>query len=189
MQPSFAKPSSVSPLFDVRLLVARVASSVSLLAASVWLGGLVALGALAAPVIFRVTPFPSNADAMTIVFRRFDLVAMGCAATVLASEAVRPALRFRFATADHVRAALSVVAACLAVFEGTRVSPRIAELHAGGAIRGLGASGLELTRLHDLAETCGKAQLVLLAAIVVLHVVTLSSPAGPLGASRDGQKP
>jgi hypothetical protein len=160
----------------------RIASSVSLLAAAVWLGGLVALGALAAPVVFRVAPFPSNADAMTIVFRRFDLVAMGCAATLLATEAVRPALgmRFamRFAPADHARAALSVVAACLAVFEGTRVSPRIAELHAGGAIRGLGAPGIELTRLHDLAETCGKAQLVLLAVVVVLHVVTLSSAAG-----------
>jgi hypothetical protein len=185
MQPSFVKPSSVSPLFDARLLLARIASSVSLLAASVWLGGLVALGALAAPVVFRVTPFPSNADAMTIVFRRFDLVAMGCAATLLATEAVRPALRMRFAPADHARAALSVVAACLAVFEGTRVSPRIAELHAGGAIRGLGAPGLELTRLHDLAETCGKAQLVLLAVVVVLHVVTLSSLSSAAGSASE----
>jgi hypothetical protein len=178
MQPSFAKPSSVSPSVDLRLAAARVASSVSLLAVSVWLGGLVALGALAAPVVFHVVPYPSNADAMTIVFRRFDLVAMACGAALLTTEAVRPALRIRLGAVDHTRAALSVVAAALAVYEGTRVSPRIAELHAGGAIRGLGATGVELAHLHDIAEACGKTQLAVLAVIVVLHVVALSSRAG-----------
>ena len=180
MQPSFAKPSSVSPSLDLRLAAVRVASSLSLLAVAVWLGGLVALGALAAPVVFRIVSYPSNADAMTLVFRRFDLVAMACSAALLSSEAVRPALRVRLSTVDHVRAALSVVAAGLAVFEATRVSPRIADLHAGGAVRGLGPTGIELSRLHDIAETCGKAQLLVLAVIVVLHVVALSS----LGAAR-----
>ena len=42
-------------------------------------------------------------------------------------------------------------AAAGAVFEGLRVSPRIAELHAGGAVRGVGIAGIELARLHDLA--------------------------------------
>ena len=174
MQPLFAKPSSVSPSVDLRLPAVRIASSVALLAVSVWLGGLVALGALAAPVVFHVVPYPSNADAMTIVFRRFDLVAMGCAATLLTTEAVRPLLGVRLVFVDHMRAALSVVAAGLAVFEGMRVSPRIAELHAGGAIRGLGPGGIELARLHDLAEDSGKAQLAVLAVIVILHVVALS---------------
>jgi hypothetical protein len=175
MQHSSVKHSSVSPSVDGRLVVVRIAASFALLAVAVWLGGLIALGALAAPVVFAVAPFPSNADAMTIVFRRFDLVAMGCAATLLATEAVRPALRMRFSFLDHARAAMSVLAAVLAVYEGTRVSPRIAELHAGGAVRGVGAAGLELARLHDVAEACGKAQLAILAAVVVLHVVALSA--------------
>jgi hypothetical protein len=185
MQPSFAKHSSVSRPFDLGLAARRIGSSLALLAVAVWMGGLLALGALAAPVVFRVAPFPASADAMTIVFRRFDLVAMGCSAMVLATEAVRPALRVRFAPVDHARAALSVAAAGLAVFEGTRVSPRIAELHASGALRGVGPSGAELSRLHDLAEACGKLELVLLAVIVVLHVVTLSSP--PAGAADRGR--
>jgi hypothetical protein len=159
----------------LRLVAVRVAASLALLAVGVWLGGLVALGALAAPVVFSVAPFPANADAMTIVFRRFDLVAMACGATLLATEAIRPALRLRFAPADHLRAAFSVLAAGLAVYEGTHVSPRIAALHAGGAVRGLGAAGVELARLHDVAEACGKAQLAILAVVVVLHVVALTA--------------
>jgi putative copper export protein len=175
MPHSSVKPSSASPSVDVGLAVARVGSTLALLAIAVWLGGLVALGALAAPVVFAIAPFPQNADAMTLVFRRFDLVAMSCGAVLLATEALRPTLRMRFAPVDHARAALSVVPAALAVYEATRVSPRIAELHAAGAVRGVGAAGVELARLHDVAEACGKAQLFLLAAVVALHVVALSS--------------
>jgi hypothetical protein len=177
MQTSFAKPSSDSRSVDLGLLVLRVTSSVSLAAAGVWLGGLVALGALVAPVVFRVVSYPANADAMTLVFRRFDLVAMGAGATMLATEAVRLALGVRFARSDRGRAAATVLAACLAAYEGTRVSPRIAALHAGGAIRGLGERGVELARLHDLAETLGKLQLALLVAVIALHVIALTSRA------------
>ena len=67
----------------------RTLAIVALLAVAVWLGGLVALGAVAAPVVFSTVPWPSSADAMSIVFRRFDAVAMACAAIVLATEAVR----------------------------------------------------------------------------------------------------
>jgi len=57
--------------------------------------------------------------------------------------------------------------------EGAIISPRIAELHAGGAVRGFGAAGMRLARLHDVAEASGKAQVVLLAAVIVLHIVSL----------------
>jgi hypothetical protein len=69
-----------------------------------------------------------------------------------------------------------LLTAAVAVFEGTRISPRIAQLHAEGVLRGLGPGGRELSRLHDLAETCGQVQLALLTLVIVLYVVTLSSP-------------
>jgi hypothetical protein len=168
----------------------RAASTVALLAVAVWLGGLVALGAVAAPIVFSRVSFPSNADAMTAVFRRFDLIAMSCAAILLASEAVRAVARTPFAPRDHARAGTSILAAALAVFEGTHVSPRIAELHAAGAVRGLGDDGMELSRLHDWAEWCGMAQIGLLTAVVVLQVLALSSIRGPHWSpeSGDGQK-
>jgi hypothetical protein len=153
-----------------------VRCATALIAVAVWLGGLLALGAIAAPVVFSVVSFPSSADAMTIVFRRFDLVAMACAAILMGAEATGAAAGARFALADHVRAGVSALAGAVAVLEGTSVSPRIAALHRAGAVRGAGSAGLELARLHDLAEWCGKTEVVLLVVVVVCHVVALSLP-------------
>ncbi len=155
--------------------IRRVLSILALLAVSVWLGGLVALGAVAAPIVFAIVPYPSSADAMTLVFRRFDAIAMACAAMVLAAEAVRAVAGRPFGRVDQGRAFVSLVAAVAAVYEGADVSPRIAALHAAGAIRGVESAGLELARLHNLAEACGKAQILLLAALIALHGISLSS--------------
>jgi hypothetical protein len=160
-------------------MVGRAASAVALVAIAVWLGGLLALGALAAPVVFSVVSLPTAADAMTIVFRRFDRVAMTCAAFVLATEAVRAIGRAPFARVDWARSIVSALAAALAVLEGARVSPRIAELHATGVIRGLGVGGRELARLHEWAELCGKTEVTLLTVAIALHVASLSRAPGP----------
>jgi hypothetical protein len=150
-----------------------VGSIVGCLAVALWLGGIVALGALVAPIVFTRVSMPQSADAMTLVFRRFDLMAMSCAAAALAAEALRAA-RAPLARLDRVRVGVLVLAAIAAVYEGTNVSPRIADLHASGAIRGVGIAGVELAKLHDVAEACGKAQLVLLVAVVALQVVTMT---------------
>jgi hypothetical protein len=147
------------------------ASVVEALAVAVWLGGLVALGAVAAPLVFANVSFPQSADAMTLVFRRFDSVAMTCAALAMASEAVKVAARVPFGRVDHLRAGLTVVGAVLAVIEGTMVAPRIAALHAAGVLRGMGAAGETLSHLHDVAEALGKTQVVLLAVVLALLVV------------------
>ncbi len=155
-----------------RRVVTRGASIASSLAVAVWLGGLVALGALTAPIVFRVAPMPQSADAMTLIFRRFDMVAMACASLVLASEAARIVARVPFAKLERARLGVGLLAAIVTTYQASQVSPRIAELHASGAVRGVGAAGLELSRLHDTAELCGKATVVLLVALVVLHALT-----------------
>jgi uncharacterized protein DUF4149 len=157
----------------------RVTAVVALLAVTVWLGGLLALGAIAAPVVFSVVPLPSSADAMTLVFRRFDRLVMACAAVVLGADAVRAAARVPFAVSGRFRVGTSALASALAVFEGTSVSARIAALHSAGVLRGIGSGGLELARLHEVAEWCGKAQVALLVAFVVLEVIGLSAPERP----------
>ena len=88
------------------------------LAVALWLGGLVALGAVTAPIVFAVAPMPQSADAMTLVFRRFDTIAMTCAAVVLASEAARVVARVPFRRLDHARAAAGVLAAIVTTYEG-----------------------------------------------------------------------
>jgi hypothetical protein len=149
-----------------------IPSVVGALAIALWLGGLVALGAIAAPVVFANVSFPASADAMTIAFRRFDLLATSCAAIVLACEAGRALAGRRFAPVDVLRVATSAAAAAAAVFEATVLSPRIESLHQAGIVRGLGAAGRELAILHDRAEWCGKAEVALLALAVALHVLS-----------------
>src|SRR5271170_3983877 len=108
------------------MILRRVTGIVAMLALALWLGGLVALGALVAPVIFSRVSMPWSADAMTVVFQRFDLVAMTCAAVLLATEAARAVVRQPFRRLDHARAAASVLASAAAVYEGETLSPRIA---------------------------------------------------------------
>jgi uncharacterized membrane protein len=165
-------------------MLRRAVTVLALVAVAVWLGGLVALGVIVAPTIFALVSMPASADAMTMVFRRFDVLAMSSAAVLLSTEAVRAVARVPFARIDHARAAASVLAAAAAVLEGASVSPRIAALHAAGALRGRGADGLELDRLHHLAETLGKAEVLVLVAVVAFHVLSW-----PGSVAREGSRP
>ena len=166
MQPS--RPS--------RTVVTGVAI-MQLLAIAVWAGGLLALGAIVAPIVFRVVPAPTSADAMTLVFRRFDGVAMACAAVALVAEAGFAARGGKVNRLDFARAAVLVVAAGLAITIGAWLSPGISELHQAGAIRGLGAPGQALERLHHLAESLAKLELVCL---LVGFSLTVTKAARPL---------
>jgi hypothetical protein len=150
----------------------------ALLALGVWVGGMFALGAIAAPVVFGTVPAPTSADAMTIVFRRFDRVAIACVLVVLAVEAAlvlapRWTGSTRITRVDVARVGAAVVAAACAFAGGLFVSPKIEALHRAGAIRGLGPAGLELESAHRLAERLGSAELALATIVIALHVVSL----------------
>jgi uncharacterized membrane protein len=159
-------------------LVRLVTGSMALLATGVWLGGLLVLGAIVAPTVFREVPAPSSADAMTFVFITFDKLAMMSAAIVAVCEVVR----FRsdaphaITRIDLARLATIAVAGTLAVVQGVWLSPQIVALHQGGAIRGLGALGERLDRVHAWSETCGKTESLLLVVLVVLLVHALALP-------------
>jgi hypothetical protein len=152
----------------------------STLAVAVWLGGYATLGAVVAPLVFGIVPAPTSADAMTAVFQRFDRVALACAAVALLCEVGHAALRSRAVTRfDLARAALLTVAAGLAVYGATVVSPHIVGLHQGGAIRGVGPAGLELDAVHHTAELLAKLELALLAAALVLLAARETGSAAP----------
>lgn len=159
-----------------RSLVTAIAT-VQLLAIALWAGGLLALGAVVAPIVFRVVPAPSSADAMTLVFRRFDAVAIACAAITLVAEAGLVLRGGKVTRLDLARSACLVVATGLAITIGAWLSPGIAELHRGGAIRGLGDAGLALERLHHLAETLAKTEVLSIAIAFVLAVNKAARPA------------
>jgi hypothetical protein len=143
---------------------------------------MLALGAIVAPVVFHMVPAPASGDAMTTVFRRFDTVAMSCAVLILLSEGAR-AFAGAVSRLDAARLATAIAAGALAIVQGVWLSPAIEALHRGGAIRGVGEAGLELDAKHHIAEMGGKAQAALLAALLVMLVVSASRKAGAKAAS------
>lgn len=158
-----------------KALVDRVAATIAVLAAGVWVGGLIALGACAAPFVFRLTPAPFSGDAMSSAFARFDQIALGAAAVLLGAEVARTwasGRRSRTVPARVRRFAAMIMAFC-AAYIGLVATPRIIELHKSGARRGEGTSGIELDRVHKHAELVGKAETGLGALLVALHVFTL----------------
>lgn len=160
-----------------RALVDRLGATAAVLAAGVWMGGLIALGACAAPFVFRLTPAPFSGDAMGSAFARFDQLALGAAVILLGAEVVRTlaAGRRGRTLAARVRRLLSMLLAGAAAYVGLTLTPHINELHRSGARRGEGAQGEELDRAHRRAELVGWSELALGASVVVLHVFTIGA--------------
>jgi hypothetical protein len=152
----------------------------TLLAVALWLGGWVVLGAVVAPTVFHRVPAPASADAMTLVFGRFERIALTCAAIAAVAEAARIAARAdgpgSMRVAGLVRAATLTLASALALVEALVLSPAITALHRGGAIRGLGADGLRLDELHHWAERAGKGQVLLLVAYLAAFAIVHRPP-------------
>jgi hypothetical protein len=148
------------------------AAALALIATGVWLGGILVLGAIVAPIVFREVPAPTSADAMTLVFTTFDKLAMTCAAIVAVAEVVRFRIDRpeKIGRIDVARLSIIALAGALAVVQGTWLSPAIVALHGSGAIRGLGPLGERLDVIHAWSERCGKAESLLLLVLVVLLV-------------------
>lgn len=113
------------------MLVLRFAT---LLAIAVWVGGLLALGAIAAPAIFDIVAARGVPDARILsgavfgeVLRRFHLVAYGCGLVILVALFARAVLGPRprhFA----LRFAIATVMLGAALYSGIAVSQRIADV-------------------------------------------------------------
>ncbi len=172
------EPSDDERRADLRALADRVAAAVAVLAAGAWVGGMVALGACAAPMVFRIVPAPFSGDAMGAAFARFDQIALGAAVVLLGAEVARTwAAGARARTvAARVRRFAAVLIAAGAAYGGLSLTPHILALHRAGAQRGVGPDGAELDRTHKTAELVGKVETGLGALLVVLHVFTLAAP-------------
>lgn len=155
---------------------ARIATAASLLAAAVWLGGLVVLGAIVAPIVFHEVTAPMSADAMTHVFLRFDRVALVALSVVGVAEAVAARSAPPRTWPERIRLASVALAGVLALVQALWLSPAIAELHAGGAIRGLGPMGDALEVMHRRSELCGKTEVVLLVSFLALSAFRRFEP-------------
>lgn len=158
-----------------RGLVDRIAATVAVLCAGTMFGGLLALGACAAPMVFSLAPAPFSGNAMGAAFARWDRFAVGAGVALLVCEIARTwAARGRARKPmARVRRFAAIGAALCAVYIGTSLSPRINQLHADGVHRGEGELGATLDAIHKQAELVGKIEVALAAGLVVLHVLTL----------------
>ena len=111
------------------------------LAAALWVGGLITLGAVAAPSIFDIVAARGVADGRVLAgaifgesLRRFHLLSYACGAVLIGSLLLRAALGPRPKQAG-VRLAVAALMLAAALCSGLAVSPRIerARLDAGGA--------------------------------------------------------
>lgn len=130
-----------------------------MLALVVWVGGLVALGGVAAPATFAVMAARQIPDGRLLagavfgeVLRRFFFVSCGAAAVVFVSLALRRILGPRPRHAG-IRAAVLVLMASATVYAGVVVAGRIERLQAsiGVAPSSLAADDprrIEFGRLH-----------------------------------------
>jgi hypothetical protein len=175
--------ADLEPSDDDRRLLRRqridlAATVVAVIAAGTWVGGIVALGACAAPMVFEHVPPPLSGTTMGAAFARFDTLAIGCAAVLLGAELVRTLLwlrRRRAALLGRLRRYGALLVAVGTVYTGAILTPTILRLHEQGAQRNVGADGSELERLHALAEIIAKVTVPLALAVIVLHIVTLVS--------------
>jgi hypothetical protein len=155
----------------------RAAATVAITAAGLWIGGLIALGACAAPFVFKLTPYPLSGYAMGSAFARFDGIAIGCSVVMLGCEVMRTLLGVpaRKAWIARVRRYAALLMACGAIYTGMVLSPGIMALHEGGVRRDASAQGQQLEAIHGKAELIGKLLVPLGVLLIALHVFTLRS--------------
>lgn len=167
-------PSAEERRAKVALYADRAASTVAVLSTAAIVGGLVAMGACAAPFVFKLTPAPQNGDAMGAAFARFDRIAIGACLALLAAEGVRTfiARNLPRSAIARVRRLVSIGFSACVVYVAATITPAILDLHHAGAIRGEGDQGARLAELHGRAELAGKVEAVLGLLIVTLHVFT-----------------
>lgn len=146
--------------YNERMLALRYAA---LLALAVWVGGLAALGGVAAPAIFEVLGSSGPGGRLQAAavfgeaFRRFHLVSYGCAAVLVLSLTIRAVLGprpRRFA----IRVSIAGAMVAAAVWSGLVLTPQIAraQKEIGGLPSSLpqgDARRAAFGRLHRLSTT------------------------------------
>jgi len=168
-------PSPEEKRERIQAIVERVATTVGVLAAGLYIGGLVALGACAAPAVFRLTPTPFSGDAMGAAFARFDQVAIGASVVALGSEIARmwAGGASGRTIASRVRRYCAMFMALAATYVGMTLTPRINELHRAGVRRDETPQGQVLEAIHRRAEMTGKAGMLFAVSFVALGIFTL----------------
>ncbi len=140
-----------------------IGSALQLLGLSLMIGGLLALGAFTAPVLFSQFPREAAGQAMTIIFRRYDTVLLVAALLVLAGEGLRVfATPISWTLLSGVRSGLLLLLVLATVGSVMFLNPRMEAMQQ----QGVGRSEPEFGQLHQQSEKLAKLELA--GAVLVL---------------------
>ena len=149
-----------------------VGTVIQLLGLSLLIGGLLALGAFTAPVLFRQFARPEAGLAMTVIFRRYDMVVLIAGLMVLAGEVFRIIAMGRFATGSWIpgfRLGLLLALVASIVFSTQSLNPKLEALQkVEGYGTGQDTGSASFHALHKQSEQLSKLQLLL--AVLVLAI-------------------
>ena len=125
-------------------------------------GGIVALGAFVAPVMFKAFPRAEVGAALTVVFRRFDMLLLGASVGIVLGEVLRVLsglvpVRTVLAGIRYVIMAALIGAA---LFSALKVDPEIEQMQHAGVHPGATKEGLAFLRTHQLSENLYKGQML-----------------------------
>lgn len=148
---------------NVAFLAARFAHALGM---AVWLGGIVALGAIAAPVLFRRLPRPDAGALFGPMLRIFEKVSLGAAVLAVTGAAAMAWLGGQHANLWAVLRYVALAGMCVLLFAAQTLvhpalrkvqeeNPRISERPDGDPARA------RFQSLHVLSERLMTAQLVL----------------------------
>jgi hypothetical protein len=132
------------------------------------IGGLLALGAFTAPVLFKQFDRDAAGQAMTIIFRRYDWVILVATGLVVIGEIVRTTVQpFSTTPAGWARVAMSGVLIVLVVASTFNTNPQLTKLYAAGQ-----HNTPAFHTVHKQSEGLAKGQLMASIALLVLSIVT-----------------
>lgn len=151
----------------IRLTIAKTLTLISL---AVMVGGILVMGAIVAPYLFKAGLSHAQAALiMSELFSRFDCVLIGTMVFLVIGELLQTG--WLKATQKKavviVRQALSILLVSTLLYGIFVMHPQIESYHKAGIKRGVGAEGQMFDRTHCNSETLMKADLALAVAMLV----------------------
>ncbi len=118
-----------------------------------WVGGMVAIGAVVAPIAFREAPDRALAGRIVgLSLRRFDIIVVACIVSLAVTSVLMASWYGRWSPWYAVQYACILLMSLAALFNMAVVSPRMQRLRDRLAAGTAADDGAEFERLHQFAK-------------------------------------
>lgn len=154
-----------------RAWISVTAETVATLAVVPWLGGLIALGAIAAPEVFGRLERETAGSLMGPIFRNFDTLVIVAALVFAAAEIARVAVVGARGWLARVRLGAGALLVACGLISALWLGPQIGEAFDTGVRRDhTSDAGRAMDTAHRRAELAGKTAIILGASWLALGV-------------------